>query len=419
MDSRPFIFLSPRKLLRILTRGLRRKQRFSIQRSVLKLDLNPSSRLSLKLAETKEEFEAAFRILHDEYVHAGFMKPDSSGLRVTSYHALPSTSVLIAKWDQTVVGTVSVVRDSAFGFPLNKIFATKHLRGHGSRLAEISSLAIRRDFRRNRGAVLFPLLKFIHNYCRRYFGIDYLIIAVNPRHVEFYESILGFTRFSESAKSYDFVNGAPAVGAYLDLRNHYKFLIATYGCDSSDRNLFYYFYELELPNIEFPKRSYFKVEDPVMTPELMDYFFNRRTRVFQNLSDRDRAIVRALYPYDKFQSYLPKVINPEQLIKIRSEVRFDVNCRGRVHGDFEKVIKITVFNVSLNGFQARPDTAVELEMLHPVSIEVGDFVIADLVASPVWKDSEGRYGFHINQCSYHWREFIKHLERDPAVAKAS
>ena len=73
------------------------------------------SRLELKVAETREELEACFTILHDAYVASGFMKPDPSGMRVTIYHALPTTTTLCAKWEGRVVGTISMIREGVFG----------------------------------------------------------------------------------------------------------------------------------------------------------------------------------------------------------------------------------------------------------------------------------------------------------------
>jgi hypothetical protein len=51
----------------------------------------------LKIADTQEELEACFTLLHDAYVGSGFMTPELSGMRVTIYHALPTTTTLCAK----------------------------------------------------------------------------------------------------------------------------------------------------------------------------------------------------------------------------------------------------------------------------------------------------------------------------------
>ena len=104
--------------LRMFLSWLPRKQRFRVFRSFVDCNPSPSKRLVLKLAETREELEACFAVLHDAYVDSGFMKPDPSGMRVTIYHALPTTSILCAKYDGEVVGTISLIRESALGVPL-------------------------------------------------------------------------------------------------------------------------------------------------------------------------------------------------------------------------------------------------------------------------------------------------------------
>ena len=101
---------------------LPRTWRFAFFRNLIDCDDRPDARLELKIADTQDELEACFRILHDAYVAAGFMQPDPSGLRVTIYHALPTTTTLCAKWDGQVIGTISMIREGVFGFPLQSVF---------------------------------------------------------------------------------------------------------------------------------------------------------------------------------------------------------------------------------------------------------------------------------------------------------
>ena len=106
-----------RKLFSLLPQ----KSRHNVYRSFVDCDSSPNKRLVLKIAETKEELEACFKLLHDAYVSSGFMTPDPSGMRVTIYHALPTTTTLCAKFDDQVVGTLSLIRESAIGFPLHGV----------------------------------------------------------------------------------------------------------------------------------------------------------------------------------------------------------------------------------------------------------------------------------------------------------
>ena len=190
------LVLPVRKLLhgtlRKLFNVLPQKRRFAVYRNFVDCDPAPSERLVLKIAETREELEACFSLLHDAYVDSGFMKPDPSGMRVTIYHALPTTTTLCAKYDGRVVGTLSLIRESVLGFPLQRIFDLTAIREKKGNIAEVSALAVHKKFRKTGGSILFPLMKFMYEYCTTFFDTRHLVIAVNPKHIEMYESLLFF-----------------------------------------------------------------------------------------------------------------------------------------------------------------------------------------------------------------------------------
>ena len=158
-----------------------RSLRFAIFRSFADCDPEPDKRLVLKIAETQEELEACFRLLHDAYVDSGFMKPAPSGMRVTIYHALPTTTTLCAKFDGEVVGTLSLIRESVFGFPLQAVFDLTQVRAKRGKIAEVSALAVHPKFRKTGGAILFPLMKFMYEYCTAFFDTRHIVIAGHHR----------------------------------------------------------------------------------------------------------------------------------------------------------------------------------------------------------------------------------------------
>lgn len=276
------------------------------QHSSLDCNQAPSERLVLKIAESREELEACFAVLHDAYVESGFMKPHPSGLRVTVYHALPSTTMLCAKFDGWVVGTVSLIRENALGFPMQRIFDLSTVREKGGQIAEVSALAIHPKFRRTSGSILFPLMKTICEYCTTVFDIRHLVIAVNPRHIELYESLLFFRRLTANpVENYDFANGAAAVGATLDIRQACEELRAHYASKPASGNLYDYFTQISLANIKLPDRGAYANGDPALPPELLDYFFNVRTRVFDNLDEHQTAILHSIYHRPEYGAVLP------------------------------------------------------------------------------------------------------------------
>lgn len=170
------------------------------------------------LAVTEAEREAAFRLVHDQYVARGYIRPDPTGRRVGAHHALPSTRVFIGRIGDEVIATVSLVPDSTLGLPCDDLYAAElaPLRARGRRIAEVSALAIHDRWRDVGLLVVRKLVQMIALYADRLAGLDTLCIAVNPRHARFYESCLRFQRFGD-VKAYPAVNDAPAVALRLDL----------------------------------------------------------------------------------------------------------------------------------------------------------------------------------------------------------
>lgn len=145
--------------------------RLGLYRKLVKVPAVNKS-LELKIAQSSQELEGYFALLHGAYVEAGFMKADPSGLRVTPYHALPTTTTttLCTKISGQVVGTVLIVREGVFGLPMGQAFDLSGVRAKGGNIAEISSLAIHPSWRKTSGMVLFPLMKFLYEYCVEMFN---------------------------------------------------------------------------------------------------------------------------------------------------------------------------------------------------------------------------------------------------------
>jgi GNAT superfamily N-acetyltransferase len=388
--------------------------RFSIFRSFVDCDPAPDARLVLKIAETKEELEACFKLLHDAYVSSGFMKPAPSGLRATIYHALPTTTTLCAKFDGQVVGTLSLIRESVFGFPLQAIFDLKAVRAKGGKIAEVSALAVHPDFRKTGGAILFPLMKFMYEYCTTFFDTRHLVIAVHPTRIEMYESLLFFKRLTENkVDNYDFANGAPAVGATLDLRRAPRKYKQTYDKKPQRKNLYDYFVRTKLPNIVLPQRRYHTTNDPVMTAELLDYFFNQRTQVFEHLTGREKMLLQSIYDLPEHQAILPQMTDPPKSgAELRQHQRYSLKCPGnfliQANG---KVLAATlrVVELSIFGFLAHSDTEIPTRVWGDATIQLGNAEQSTVQAMAVRGKKAGNrnfYGFTLAEPDEAWRKFV-------------
>ncbi len=407
---------------RHLHKGLRqafswlpRKLRHAIYRSFVEIDAKPDPGLAFKIASTRDDLEACFRLLHDAYVNEGFMKPDPSGLRATLYHALPTTTTLCATLNGEVIGTLSLIRESPMGFPLQAIFDLTEVRALGGQIAEVSSLAVHPRFRKTGGTILFPLMKVMYEYCTTYFDTRHLVIAVNPNRIDLYESLLFFTRLTEkTVDNYDFANGAPAVGAALDLVSCEKTMARYYGHKPLRKNLYHFFVKLKLASFQLPKRRYHTTNDPVMTPELLDYFFNQRTHGFAQLDEREKALLHAIYNLPAYQRVLPAVLDTPNVQKtLRQHQRYSVKCPGSfvvAANGTAKSFALQVVDLSEGGFLAQSSDALPLRTLGDATIELGNAEHSCLKASAVHsRQSDNQhfyYGFTLVKPDLTWRKFV-------------
>lgn len=404
-----------RQVVRTLTSWLPRPLRFDLYRSMVKCDAALPDKLVFKLAETREELEACFRLLHDAYVGAGFMKPDPSGMRATLYHALPTTSTLLAKHGDRVVGTISLIRESTLGFPMQRIFDISDIRSTGGNIAEVSALAIDPRFRSTGGLILFPLMKFMYEYATKMFDTRYLVIAVNPRHIPLYESLLFFKRLRQNTVAhYDFVNGAPAVGACLDLQDTRPF-IKHYGKKPPGKNLYEYFTALKLPNIVFPDKRFFTTNDPVMTPQLIDYFFNHKTQTFARTTDRERVLLHAIYDLAVYKRCLPPLPADTHRteLKHRQHQRFSVSCPAvlSIRDSTPRSHSMRVIECSRTGFRARTDRPLPVGSVGTVTIDLGELDHCRMSVRVVrlGQTEPNTALFKIEEPDFNWRKFVNAL----------
>src|SRR3990167_1966791 len=410
LAAKRFLHHALRKAFSVFPRSLR----FAVYRSFVDCDPKPDERLVLKIAQTKEELEACFRLLHDAYVGSGFMRPDPSGMRATIYHALPTTTTLCAKFDGEVVGTISLIRESVFGFPLQSIFDLHDIREKRGRIAEVSALAVHQKFRKTGGSILFPLMKFMYEYCTTFFDTRHMVIAVNPNRIEMYESLLFFERLTEtSVEHYDFVNGAPAVGASVDLHLAPEIFKRVYGRKPKRKNLYRYFLRTKLRNIMMPSRRYFTTNDPVMTPDLLDYFFNQCTHTFQNLSEREKGLLHSIYNLPEYKPVLPTIFSESSFrTRQRKHQRYSLKCPGSfsVTGpEKTDVYALRVVELSADGFLAHSKVPLPANVWGEAIIQLGHdekSVTKAMVVRGSHKGPYGFYGFKLLEPDLPWRKLV-------------
>jgi hypothetical protein len=257
----------------------------------------------------------------------------------------------------------------------------------------------------------------MYEYCTRFFDTRHLLIAVNPSKIEMYESLLFFRRIAANVVDrYDFANGAPAVGATLDLHEAPALFERAYAHKPGRRNLHKYFTQTKLPEIKFPARPWHTSNDPVLTPALMDHFFNRRTQVLDGLDPRRKLLLRSIYRDPQWARVLPAPpAGGATGEALRRYPRFSLKCPATLTalGDDTRALRCTIIELSAHGFQARTLRPLQPDQQVAVVAELGDGVrsrVQARVVRQVASDSGQFFGFRVDEPDAAWRRCVAWLE---------
>lgn len=347
-------------------------QKKLIQNNIeIPLELNPQ--LEIKIAETFNEYESALHLLYSNYIEMGYEKPNSTLLRVLPHHMLPTTTTLIAKLNNEVVGSMSIIKDSSLGLPMESSVDLKEIKTQKQKIAEISSLAIRKDVRRAQGGMIFfPLLKFMYEYCVKYADIENLAILVRPHVAYFYKSLLQFTEIPNSLGTY---LGVDTVGLTLNLNEALSQFEKIYSKKPLPKNLYHFFVQKKFDQLRFPKRDYSQTNDTSLTPELIRSFFLERACIADKLSLRDYLIIKNIYRNTAIYPVFSEFEN-SYLYNNRKSPRFEVKMQSLIHLEsFAQDFDVETISVSLTGIK------VKIKSLVP-SLSKGETLSLQVQLSP-------------------------------------
>ncbi len=195
----------------------RREAQFGPMTSSVKVP-NIGRDILANIGREQAELEDAYRLLATNYRARGYEAPGTSPYRFTPYHALPGTATFVARHDRRVVATLTLVPDTELlGLPMESIYGPEvdRLRRKGRRLAEFTSLAVQGLSLREFTQAFNTLITLAMQYHLRQGG-DTWVMAVHPRHRNYYRKVLGFAPLG-SQRSYPAVMDHPAEACVVDL----------------------------------------------------------------------------------------------------------------------------------------------------------------------------------------------------------
>ena len=192
----------------------------------------------IRMADSTGRRSSASILVNRMYSRRGYACDAS-----TMVNQPPSRVTVVASEHEHAIGTITVGFDSPSGLLVDDLFFAEanELRDSGRRLCEFTKLAIDSVVKSKR--VLASLFHVAYIHAHRLMDCDNLLIEVNPRHVRYYQRMLGFRTFGPERLNRR-VN-APAVLLNLEL-SHARAQIARWGGRPGygliERSLYPYFF---------------------------------------------------------------------------------------------------------------------------------------------------------------------------------
>lgn len=199
--------------------------------------MSESDRVYNGPANNFDELCEAFRLVQQRYEVAGYAKSNLSGMRFGIHNFLKSTTSFVGTFADRVVATTSLVVDSGLGLPLSRSYEEEYnfLKSRFGKIAEGTMFACEAEFENKGMGVQLGL--FHHMLCKCVTeGVEALSLVVNPKHMGFYQKVLGFECIS-TEKTCLHVQNAPGVMIFkktvLDVKD--KTLFGKYISEINDQ----------------------------------------------------------------------------------------------------------------------------------------------------------------------------------------
>lgn len=157
--------------------------------SELPVDAVGQRLFKIRAADTEGHRSSASILVNRRYAWRGYRNASSSTPRASDNQ---DRITLVAVGHDETIGTISIGFDGSHGLFVDDLFPEEVavLRREGRKICEFTKLAMDSTVRSKR--VLASLFHVAFIYAHRLRGFDSLLIEVNPRHVRYYDQMLGF-----------------------------------------------------------------------------------------------------------------------------------------------------------------------------------------------------------------------------------
>lgn len=370
------------------------------------LTLLTNNNIVLKVAETEDELMQAFSLVQSMYEKAKIVNQGKISLRITKYHLLPTTKVLIAKEENKVIGTLSVIMDTPLGLPIDDFISLGDLRKRNPRICEISSLAIDPDWRSASKGLFIPLSLYSIWYSKYVIGADELVIITNnsARHV--YEDLFLFEPLIFQAQKYESVNHSKAFAQHLNLIELENKYLENYLNSKPERNIY-----TMLTNPPW-KENMYREKHPFKIVPLMKYTQSTLDKIFETysmldkLEDRDKQVIYNHYSIFKKGFGENIFINKRRHPRFYTKMNADIEIGG--HSYDSKCLQISKGGANFKLPKGLPISDME----YKVTVYFDSHESCSFFGKIAW-NSKFQIGFEANESTTQaWENYLNFIEKD-------
>tara|TARA_Y100000296_G_C5160436_1_gene251513 strand:+ start:175 stop:1380 length:1206 start_codon:yes stop_codon:yes gene_type:complete len=356
--------------------------RKKMMRNNLNVDVNviKDNNIVIKVAETDDELFQAFSLVQKMYEKGKIVDRNTTGLRVTKFHLLPTTKVIVAKIGDEVIGTVSQIMDTPLGLPIDDFISLDNLRKCSKRICEISSLAISEKWRSNSKGLFYPLTLFSIYYAKEVTSADRLVIVTNERARYVYEDIFLFDPLTINSAKYTSVNDDHAFAQKLDLVQFESRCFQAYAEMSEEKNLYRMY--------SSPKwKEHLKIDDgyyntvPLMSfnKSTLDVFFDE-LGMLNELKDSEKQVIYNLYSIFEGSYGENFYIHQRRFPRFYAKMKSEIHISGSVY--HAECIEVSRGGASLVLFD---DCELQKGQELTMKVYLSDYNVCEIRTKVIWK----------------------------------
>ena len=397
-------------MLRKLFLRLPTSVRHPLMRRMFRFDPDRCERYEVRPAKTADEYVAAFQLVCREYEAGGFFdtgdwRRQSGGRLYFPHTVLPTSTVVVALLGDKVVGTTTMIRDSALGLPGNKSFgeATAPLAARGLRLSEMSMLAVEPEHRTG-GAVLFALQRYAALATIDYEGIDRAVATMQVVIADALRGLLMFDTLLEKPLVHPLARTKIAALS-LDCKTVEERSRRYYRDVPRERDLRRFIFTDGRARVRFPASPWRTTLQPKLGPLEFAAAFGDVDDLYAPLSERERLVIHNAFS-PAFRAALPAWFPPSPARE--RETRYDANVPVRMTGDRPGVAQLE--QVSAHGALLATSVPLRVGEVLQLEAKLAPDRSARVQARVVRVANTRQYGIAVAAPDDTWSEYVRFLE---------